>query len=238
MTLNLKELTKRAKEYVELEADTKVLRVTFAERFTLFGNEDVVLSVTTTDKDDPNWWVIGGSTPMNLYSKSHFKSAGEAFSFHTGIMMRMLDKDFDQSSVKPKEVGYDAFICHASEDKEKLVRPLAKSLSTLGCRVWYDEFELRVGDSLRRSIDRGLVNSRFGIVVLSKAFFKKNWTQYELDGLTAREVDGVKVILPIWYGISRKHVMRYSPSLADKVALDASKHPIKHIAKKLYGEIG
>ncbi len=87
----LKELTKRAKEYVELEADTKVLRVTFAERFTLFGNEDVVLSVTTTDKDDPNWWVVGGSTPMNLYSKSHFKSADEAFSFHTGIMMRMLD---------------------------------------------------------------------------------------------------------------------------------------------------
>ncbi len=118
------------------------------------------------------------------------------------------------------------------------MRPLAESLSTLGCRVWYDEFELRVGDSLRRSIDKGLVNSRFGIVVLSKAFFKKNWTKYELDGLTAKEIDGVKVILPIWYGISKKDVMRYSPSLADKIALDASKHPVKHIAKKLYDEIG
>ncbi len=174
MRLNLKELNKRAKEYVEIEAKTKVLRVTFAERFTLFGNEDVVLSLTTTDKDDPNWWVVGGSTPMNLYSKSQIKSADEAFSYHAGIMMRLFDRDFKVSRVKPKKIGYDVFICHASEDKEKLVRPLAKSLTRLGLRVWYDEFELRVGDRLRRSIDKGLVNSRFGIVVLSKHFSKKN----------------------------------------------------------------
>ena len=78
---------------------------------------------------------------------------------------------------------YDAFISHASEDKEELVRPLADALVERGLKVWYDEFNLTVGDSLRRSIDKGLAKSRFGIVVLSSSFFAKNWTQYELDGL-------------------------------------------------------
>lgn len=70
--------------------------------------------------------------------------------------------------------SYDAFISHATEDKEDLVRPLAARLLELGFAIWYDEFQLKVGDSLRRSIDRGLANSRFGIVVLSPSFFAKN----------------------------------------------------------------
>lgn len=65
-----------------------------------------------------------------------------------------------------REVSYDAFISHASEDKEDLVRPLAEKLKAAGFSIWYDNFELKVGDSLRRSIDKGLANSKFGIVVL------------------------------------------------------------------------
>ena len=92
---------------------------------------------------------------------------------------------------------YDVFISHASEDKIDFVKPFADSLINFGLKVWYDEFELKIGDSLRRSIDRGLVNSKYGIVVLSPSFFAKQWTQYELDGLVAREMNGVKVILPL-----------------------------------------
>lgn len=68
---------------------------------------------------------------------------------------------------------YDVFISHASEDKDAVVRPLAISLQQKGLKVWFDEFELRIGDSLRQKIDKGLANSRFGIVVLSKNFIKK-----------------------------------------------------------------
>ena len=128
---------------------------------------------------------------------------------------------------------YDAFISHASEDKEVFVRSLAEALQERGISVWYDEFELKVGDSLRRSIDKGLAKSRFGIVVLSSAFFAKNWTQYELDGLVAKEMEGVKVILPIWHKISKDEVMDYSPSLADKFALNTSQYTIEELADQL-----
>lgn len=238
MGLNIKQLIKRAKEYVELEAETKVTKITFSEKFSLLGKEDVVLSVETTDMKDKEWWVVGGSTPMNLYAKSQFKTADEVFSFHCGLMLRLAERRFEQSQEEPDEIGYDAFISHASEDKQEFVRPLAERLVELGLKIWYDEFELKVGDSLRGSIDRGLINSRYGIVVLSKNFFSKNWPQYELDGLTAREIDGQKVILPIWYGISKKDVLKYSLSLADKIAIDSSKKTIAEIAAELKEEMG
>lgn len=117
---------------------------------------------------------------------------------------------------------HDAFISHASEDKEDFVRPLAEALIEAGFDIWYDEMTLKVGDSLRQSIDRGLSQSRFGIVVLSTAFFSKNWTQYELNGLVTREMTGGKVILPIWHKVSKDDVLAYSPTLADKVAINSS----------------
>lgn len=119
---------------------------------------------------------------------------------------------------------YDVFICHASEDKEEFVRPLAERLKEKHVEVWYDEFSLKVGDSLRRSIDRGLSKSRFGIVVLSKSFFEKEWPQRELDGLVQIETNKrAKTILPIWYGITHEEVLEYSPTLADKYALPSDK---------------
>jgi hypothetical protein len=133
-------------------------------------------------------------------------------------------------------VTYDAFISHASEDKEEIVRPLAERLRELEFSVWYDDFELRIGDSLRRSIDKGLANSKFGIVVLSPAFFSKNWPQYELDGLVAKEMSGGKVILPLWHKISKDEVISYSPPLADKLALNTAQYTIEELAQKL-GEV-
>lgn len=116
-------------------------------------------------------------------------------------------------------VLYDVFISHASEDKDAFVRPLAERLRDAHIEVWYDEFSLSVGDSLRRSIDRGLAQSRFGIVVLSPQFFGKHWSQWELDGLVARQNSGGReIILPVWHNVGREEVVAYSPPLADRVA--------------------
>ncbi len=132
-----------------------------------------------------------------------------------------------------QQSNYDVFISHASEDKENFVRPFANCLKESGLNVWYDEFELRIGDSLRRAIDNGLRNSRYGIVVLSEAFFNKEWPQKELDGLFAREVNGEKVILPIWHKISKNEVLKYSPIIADMLAINTSSFTIEEIVKQI-----
>jgi hypothetical protein len=138
----------------------------------------------------------------------------------------------------PTEKVFDVFISHATEDKDSVVRPLAHALRARGLVVWYDEFELRLGDSLRRKIDAGLARSRFGIVVLSDAFFKKNWPQYELDGLVTREMTGEQVILPLWHNISKDEIVAQSPPLADKVARRTSDATIDEIADEIADVVG
>lgn len=128
---------------------------------------------------------------------------------------------------------HDAFISHASEDKEGFVRPLAEALQAEGFDIWYDEFSLTVGDSLRQNIDKGLASSCFGIVVLSSAFFSKNWPQYELNGLVAKEMEGQKVVLPIWHKVSKDEVMAFSPSMADKVAINTAISSLPEVVAQL-----
>jgi len=131
------------------------------------------------------------------------------------------------------EKKYDVFISHASEDKNEVVRPLAHALASKGLIVWYDEFELRIGDSLRRKIDKGLANSKFGVVVLSKDFIQKGWTNYELDGIITKAVTGEQVVLPIWHNITKKEVIDFSPSLADKLARNTASYTVEEIASEI-----
>jgi hypothetical protein len=145
----------------------------------------------------------------------------------------MQREDSPETEPNPEApMEWDVFISHASEDKNDFVRQLADHLRRSGLRVWFDEFTLTVGDSLRRSIDRGLSKSRYGIVVISPSFLQKDWPQRELDGLVAREVDGVKVILPIWHNMTADVIRRYSPMLADRLAVSSSKG-LDHVTSQL-----
>ena len=128
---------------------------------------------------------------------------------------------------------YDVFISHAAEDKGEIVRPLANALRASGLTVWYDEFELAIGDSLRRKIDAGIARSKFGVVVLSTHFFAKGWPQYELDGITTMSVSGKQAILPIWHKLTKAQVIAESPSLADKVARNTADSTIEEIADEI-----
>lgn len=136
-------------------------------------------------------------------------------------------------SVADGNEAFDVFISHASEDKESVVRSLADECVTLGLKVWYDEFTLRIGDSLRQKIDRGLARSRVGLVVLSPSFVAKGWTNYELDGIVTRAVSGEQLLLPIWHNITKQEVIDFSPSLADKVARSTATHTVAEIAAEI-----
>ena len=99
--------------------------------------------------------------------------------------------------------------------------------------MWYDEFELSIGDSLHRKIDIGVARSHFGVVVLSRSFFDKGWTNNELDGLVTRAVSGEQILLPIWHKITKQELIDHSPSLAEKVARSTAMHTIDEIAAEI-----
>jgi len=131
-----------------------------------------------------------------------------------------------------------AFISHDSRDKDDLVRELAFELSKLMCPVWYDEYSLKVGASLRESIEKGLKETKKCIVILSPNFLSnEGWGKVEFDSVFTREIlEKKNVMLPVWHNVSLEQVYDYSPKLADKVGLESSLG-IKELAIKLANEI-
>ena len=133
--------------------------------------------------------------------------------------------------------SWDVFISHASEDKGHLVRSLARALSDLGVRVWYDEFSLKPGDSISASIDRGLADSRIGLIVLSPHFIGKRWPGRELAGLTAIAMSGRGRIIPVWHQVELHEVLNFSPPLADMLAIRTEGMSAPDLAITLLGQV-
>jgi TIR domain len=117
---------------------------------------------------------------------------------------------------------WDFFVCHIVQDRE-IARTLADALNARGLMVWYADYSLKMGDPLTALLDFGLSRSRMGIVIVSPQFLQQRWPAEELNGLASREVDGKKVILPVWHKVSFRDVFEYSPVLADTVAISTNK---------------
>jgi len=128
---------------------------------------------------------------------------------------------------------WDFFVSHAFQDARDIAKPLSDALNAKGLMSWYADYGLKAGDNIRASIDYGLARSRFGIVILSKQFLEMRWTQNELNDLALREVDGKKVILPVWYKVAFRDVYDQSPVLADRVAISTEKG-LEYVVKRLW----
>jgi hypothetical protein len=122
------------------------------------------------------------------------------------------------------EKPINLFISHASEDKEHFVKGLAAALDRHPkFDVWYDEYSLRLGDSLVESVNKGLHSCDYGIVVVSPDFIAKHWTSRELTGLFGLESKEHKKILPIWHNVTHEQVRAFNSFLADRKAIPSTK---------------
>lgn len=133
---------------------------------------------------------------------------------------------------------WDVFISHAHQDKT-IADPFVKKLKEMNVKVWYDKDVLRWGDSLMDSINKGLKNSFYGVVILSKTFFKKHWTKTELRALLSlSNTSGERKILPLFYKITHEEIVDKYPILADIVGrswddgLDTLAQEIKELVDK------
>ena len=171
----------------------------------------------------------------NELTKEHIDQL-KAVASELGISARIRGPKFVKERSKLEKPL--AFISHDSRDKDDIARPLAIQLSTMLCPVWFDEFSLKVGDSLRQSIETGLKECKKCILILSPNFLSnEGWSKKEFDSIFTRELlENEKVILPIWYNVSKHDVYDYSPSLADRVAINWSLGK-KEAARQLYKAI-
>ena len=147
-------------------------------------------------------------------------------------------RDRKYASAKSSRGKPLAFISHDTRDKDELVRELAHELTRLMCPVWYDEYSLKVGASLRDSIEKGLKEAKNCIVIFSPNFLSnEGWGKAEFDSIYTREIlNKENVLLPVWHNVSAEEVYEYSPRLADKVGLN-SKEGVKELARKLANQV-
>lgn len=127
-----------------------------------------------------------------------------------------------------------AFISHDSRDKEPFVRDMASKLQAMLCTVWYDEFSLIPGQSLRASIEKGLKTCKKCVLVVSPHLIGNDgWPKAEFDSIFTREIlEKKNVVIPVWHGVTREQVYEYSPRLLDRVAISSS-IGVEEVARRL-----
>jgi len=130
-----------------------------------------------------------------------------------------------------KEHRFDVFVSYARDDST-FVRQLVPALRDRGLRVWYDEGELRLGDSILRAVEDGLEHSRFFVLILSPAFFKRSWAQFETGVALGRNEDK-RHIVPVYLGVGPSDLRKFAPALADRVGINAAEHPPSEIARMI-----
>ena len=126
---------------------------------------------------------------------------------------------------------YDVFISHANKDKEGLIDELYESLNRLGIKIFYDKESLIWGDEWKKQILNGVSKAEFAIIVISKNFFDREWTEKELTQFLNRQnKNGQKLILPILHNISMKQLKDKYPGIADIQAINSKDYTCDQIA--------
>lgn len=115
---------------------------------------------------------------------------------------------------------YDVFVSHAVEDKISIANELADGLLKAGLKVWYSGNELSIGKSIKETINNGLAQSRFGIVILSPTYLSKDWTIREFYWLINQNKN---TILPILHNITLKEIVAKYPFMADVYCIHSDK---------------
>ncbi len=128
---------------------------------------------------------------------------------------------YEKHTMRQDKYEYDAFISHAVEDKIPIANELCARLEMAGLKIWYSGKELGVGDSIEKTIEKGLNRSRYGIVIFSPTYLAKNWTIREFYTLLAKEIEEQKVILPVLYNITLDELKNKDLLMADRFAVNA-----------------
>ncbi len=195
------------------------------DRAALLATGSGVLIKSGSAFDPHNQWVsnellVTGNV-LHVYTDrlavplSDIQAAFELSGFHAVLRDEAYWRAHDEA--RPP----DLFICHDTADKDGFVRPLVESLNRQLVKVWYDEQSLRPGESLVDGVERGLQAARYGILVLSPAFLaNRRWAAREFRSLVTRDIaEERRILVPIWLGVDRDMVARYSLDLADRVAV-------------------
>jgi hypothetical protein len=126
----------------------------------------------------------------------------------------------------------DVFLCHAWDDRQGPAKELHDFLLAAGVKVWFSEKDLGLGVPMMRAIDKGLANSRIGLVLVTPALLarlpKESVADKELSALLARNQ-----LVPIVHNTTYEALRNVSPLLASRSGLDTAEDSMAVVAAKI-----
>jgi hypothetical protein len=169
-------------------------------------------------------------TYVTEYEKEELYNFGKSYNLNIEI--------YDLNYLEIKKRNPIAFISYDYSVKSKVVNPLAEKLTKAGIVVWYDEYEVKIGDNIHDKIIDGLKKCKYCILIISKEYIdNKRWAKREFENITALETqDGRKRILPVWYNVSKEEVMYLEPRLGNIKGVRAD--DIEYLTKELFKVLG
>lgn len=126
----------------------------------------------------------------------------------------------------------DLFLCHAWDDRESSAKELYGHLKTNGASVWFSEEDLPLGSLMIREIDKGLRNSRVGIVLVTPALLKS----IESEGVAEKELAvllSTRRVIPVLHEVGFDDLNNVSPMLASHAGLSTKDSSLNSVAAKV-----
>ncbi|MGF7040074.1 toll/interleukin-1 receptor domain-containing protein [Mucilaginibacter lappiensis] len=126
----------------------------------------------------------------------------------------------------------DIFLCHAWDDRQGAAKELHDLLESNGVRVWFSEKDVGLGVPLLRAIDKGLANSKVGIVLVTPALLRR----LPNEGIADKELSALLAgdrLIPVVHGTTYEALRDVSPLLASRSGLSTAEETMKEVAAKL-----
>lgn len=179
------------------------------------GSSGVARSSSGGSRARPRWSRTGSSvvyTPTEVLALTPVRNSVEALAKEPGLR--------------------DVFLCHAWDDRQRAAKELHDLLESGGVRVWFSEKDVGLGVPLLRSIDKGLANSRMGVVLVTPALLRRlpaeGIADKELSALLARER-----LVPVVHETTYEALREVSPLLASRTGLSTAEDSMENVAAKL-----
>lgn len=126
----------------------------------------------------------------------------------------------------------DVFLCHAWDDRNDIAKELHDLLEGSGVSVWFSEKDVPLGSQLLRGIDKGLANSRIGIVLVTPAFL----TRVKAEGIADKELSALlarDLLVPVIHDTTYEALREISPLLGSRSGLSTAEESMDSVALKL-----
>jgi hypothetical protein len=134
----------------------------------------------------------------------------------------------------PKPGAPHVYLAHASEDKDSLARPLAERLMASGIEVWFDEWEIGAGDSLKRRMEQGLTDCTHFVVLLTAESIGKPWVETEIDTGFMKAVNGKSRFIGLRHGLKVADLSIFLQTLLCP-EIDLSDAAVQRLISQIHG---